>query len=578
MSTRYVWNRYTIRNTVQYEETKIGEIDVGQEEILYTISGEPAASFDPLYYALVDSWEDYVENPITFPYTVENGQAITIPPRRCLIFSPSKSAQTVQDGAIIYYNPTSSISANVICTNSGGSWSIAKKGTGTFAGDVIQYRATITDQQEKGSLIGPISGPSQSSYPSDGVQGNYWYTSQGSDNIDPTAVTYPSGPKSGVPITITVTPRANTYGGTISYQYEYTLDGGNVWNQLALTTAASQQYTIPKGTQTFRVRVQARDNMGFTSSDWIYGPQVNVVNNSAPSAPPTITVPVSPRGGAQTTITWTASSDVDGNLAGYELERQLDGGSWTSLYTGAGLSYLDTIPKGTATAAYRVRAYDADGEYSGYTTSATRTVVNNNPPVITSSLSGDLGTKSAGFTVPYTVTDEEGGTVTVAEQVGNLVKRTHTPTLGQEQTFHVEDQDGDYFFTQILNGSQTVRITATDEGGLSSTLELSFTKAVHSMSVTLETPLEVEEAITVAIMSVLCGIPADASYQLLATNNAKDAEPVWQDVTADVAAGRNIIFTNQVQANGPAFNFKLSASRSEGGQGGYVKSLKGAFQ
>ena len=578
MSTRYVWNRYTIRNTVQYEETKIGEIDVGQEEILYTISGEPAASFDPLYYALVDSWEDYVENPITFPYTVENGQAITIPPRRCLIFSPSKSAQTVQDGAIIYYNPTSSISANVICTNSGGSWSIAKKGTGTFAGDVIQYRATITEQQEKGSLIGPISGPSQSSYPSDGVQGNYWYTSQGSDNIDPTAVTYPSGPKSGVPITITVTPRANTYGGTISYQYEYTLDGGNVWNQLALTTAASQQYTIPKGTQTFRVRVQARDNMGFTSSDWIYGPQVNVVNNSAPSAPPTITVPVSPRGGAQTTITWTASSDVDGNLAGYELERQLDGGSWTSLYTGAGLSYLDTIPKGTATAAYRVRAYDADGEYSGYTTSATRTVVNNNPPVITSSLSGDLGTKSAGFTVPYTVTDEEGGTVTVVEQVGNLVKRTHTPTLGQEQTFHVEDQDGDYFFTQILNGSQTVRITATDEGGLSSTLELSFTKAVHSMSVTLETPLEVEEAITVAIMSVLCGIPADASYQLLATNNAKDAEPVWQDVTADVAAGRNIIFTNQVQANGPAFNFKLSASRSEGGQGGYVKSLKGAFQ
>ena len=429
-----------------------------------------------------------------------------------------------------------------------------------------------------GTSLGTVSGSSQSSYPSDGVQGSYWYTYQGSDNIDPTAVTYPSGPKSGVPITITVTPRANTYGGTISYQYEYTLDGGNVWNQLALTTAASRQYTIPKGTQTFRVRVQARDNMGFTSSDWIYGPQVNVVNNSAPSAPPTITVPVSPRGGAQTTITWTASSDVDGNLAGYELERQLDGGSWTSLYTGAGLSYLDTIPKGTATAAYRVRAYDADGEYSGYTTSATRTVVNNNPPVITSSLSGDLGTKSAGFTVPYTVTDEEGGTVTVAEQVGNLVKRTHTPTLGQEQTFHVEDQDGDYFFTQILNGSQTVRITATDEGGLSSTLELSFTKAVHSMSVTLETPLEVEEAITVAIMSVLCGIPADASYQLLATNNAKDAEPVWQDVTADVAAGRNIIFTNQVQANGPAFNFKLSASRSEGGQGGYVKSLKGAFQ
>lgn len=524
-----------------------------------------------LYYAILDAPPD-PGDVIELSSFTKNFTQIYVSSGQYVVFNDSNSFTFSFDITLYYCSDIQGYFFEV-SPNGVSKWEIL-----VYESAIYREKYGRTTEEAKGSFLDYVSGPSQSSYPSDGVQGSYWYTYQGSDNIDPTAVTYPGGPKSGVPITITVTPRANTYGGTISYQYEYSLDGGNVWNQLALTTAASRQYTIPKGTQTFRVRVQARDNMGFTSSDWIYGPQVNVVNNSAPSAPPTITVPVSPRGGAQTTITWTASSDVDGNLAGYELERQLDGGSWTSLYTGAGLSYLDTIPKGTATAAYRVRAYDADGEYSGYTTSATRTVVNNNPPVITSSLSGDLGTKSAGFTVPYTVTDEEGGTVTVAEQVGNLVKRTHTPTLGQEQTFHVEDQDGDYFFTQILNGSQTVRITATDEGGLSSTLELSFTKAVHSMSVTLETPLEVEEAITVAIMSVLCGIPADASYQLLATNNAKDAEPVWQDVTADVAAGRNIIFTNQVQANGPAFNFKLSASRSEGGQGGYVKSLKGAFQ
>ena len=524
-----------------------------------------------LYYAILDAPPD-PGDVIELSSFTKNFTQIYVSSGQYVVFNDSNSFTFSFDITLYYCSDIQGYFFEV-SHNGVSKWEIL-----VYESAIYREKYGRTTEEAKGSFLDYVSGSSQSSYPSDGVQGSYWYTYQGSDNIDPTAVTYPGGPKSGVPITITVTPRANTYGGTISYQYEYSLDGGNVWNQLALTTAASRQYTIPKGTQTFRVRVQARDNMGFTSSDWIYGPQVNVVNNSAPSAPPTITVPVSPRGGAQTTITWTASSDVDGNLAGYELERQLDGGSWTSLYTGAGLSYLDTIPKGTATAAYRVRAYDADGEYSGYTTSATRTVVNNNPPVITSSLSGDLGTKSAGFTVPYTVTDEEGGTVTVAEQVGNLVKRTHTPTLGQEQTFHVEDQDGDYFFTQILNGSQTVRITATDEGGLSSTLELSFTKAVHSMSVTLETPLEVEEAITVAIMSVLCGIPADASYQLLATNNAKDAEPVWQDVTADVAAGRNIIFTNQVQANGPAFNFKLSASRSEGGQGGYVKSLKGAFQ
>ena len=577
MSTRYVWGRYNFSPEYKLSDDycPVGSYEEGGT----LVNNGQMSSTTTLFYmasSLTMSYSDSrgaVARINDEDYDLVNYQYgnITVPAGMYFKAPLNSAYEKGEYSDPIYYAVTSCNIRGQVYENQ---WGNEYKGLFIRSGKVKE----VIPYTQKGSKVSDVSGTSQSSYPSDGVQGSYWYTYQGSDNIDPTAVTYPGGPKSGVPITITVTPRANTYGGTISYQYEYSLDGGNVWNQLALTTAASRQYTIPKGTQTFRVRVQARDNMGFTSSDWIYGPQVNVVNNSAPSAPPTITVPVSPRGGAQTTITWTASSDVDGNLAGYELERQLDGGSWTSLYTGAGLSYLDTIPKGTATAAYRVRAYDADGEYSGYTTSATRTVVNNNPPVITSSLSGDLGTKSAGFMVPYTVTDEEGGTVTVAEQVGNLVKRTHTPTLGQEQTFHVEDQDGDYFFTQILNGSQTVRITATDEGGLSSTLELSFTKAVHSMSVTLETPLEVEEAITVAIMSVLCGIPADASYQLLATNNAKDAEPVWQDVTADVAAGRNIIFTNQVQANGPAINFKLSASRSEGGQGGYVKSLKGAFQ
>lgn len=406
----------------------------------------------------------------------------------------------------------------------------------------------------------------------------YWYVYLGSDSIDPTAVGYSTtSPKGGNSITIKVTARSNTYGGTITYQYEVSLDGGSTWELLKTTTATSASYTIPKGTTQFRARVQARDNMGFTSTDWVYGSQLTVVNNSAPGAPGSITVPVSPRGGGETTITWTAATDVDGNLSGYQLERQLNGGAWSQVYTGSARSFVDVIPKGTATAAYRVRAYDADGEYGAYTTSATRTVVNNNPPVITSPLSGDLGTKESGFTVPYTVTDAEGGVVTVTEQVGSLVKRSYAVTLGEEQTFHVEDE-GDHFFLQILNGPQTVRITAADEGGLSSVLELTFTKAVYAMSVTLAEPLTVADAITVAIMSVLGSIPADAAYTLLATNNARDAAPVWQDVLADVKAGRNIVFANTVQSNGPAFNFKLAARRAEGGSGGYVQSLQGGFQ
>ena len=176
-----------------------------------------------------------------------------------------------------------------------------------------------------------------------------------------------------------------------------------------------------------------------------------------------------------------------------------------------------------------------------------------------------------------TVTDEDGDEVTVTEQVGELVKRTYTATLGQEQTFDVTD-GADRYFMRILNGPQTIQIKAVDSAGLSSVLELTFTKAVHAMSVTLASPLEVEDAISVAILSVLGSIPEDASYQVLVTNNAKDDSPVWEDATSAIKSGANIVFTNKTAANGPAFNFKLTASRGDSNTGGYVKLLKGAFQ
>lgn len=402
----------------------------------------------------------------------------------------------------------------------------------------------------------------------------YWYVYLGSDSIDPTKVSYPSSLKGGNSVTITVTPCSNTYGGTISYQYEVSVDGGSNWTQIALTTATTQSYTIPKGSATFRARVQARDNMGFTSSTWVYGTQYSVTNNSAPSAPGSITVPASPRGGEQTTITWTAATDVDGNLSGYCLERQLNGGSWTQIYKGTARSYADTIEKGTATVAYRVRAYDSDGAYGAYTTSATREVVNNTAPVISCSLSGDLGTKTTGFVVEYTVTDSEGGVVNVTEQVGSLVKRTYACTLGAANQFQIT---GEYFM-QILNGANVIKITATDAEGLSTVLTLTFTKAVYAASVTLEDPLEVEDAITLAILSVLGSIPVGHTYTVKVTNNAKDTAPVWQDVTSEVKSGSNIIFSNTTQTNGPAFNFRIEVARGSSSQAGYLQSITGGFQ
>ena len=88
-------------------------------------------------------------------------------------------------------------------------------------------------------------------------------------------------------------------------------------------------------------------------------------------------------------------------------------------YKGAALSFQDDIPKGEHTSVvYRVRAYDSFASYSSYTTAPSRTIDNNTAPVIACDLSGDLGEKSEGFSIQYTIKDAEKQEVTVIEKVG----------------------------------------------------------------------------------------------------------------------------------------------------------------
>ena len=53
-----------------------------------------------------------------------------------------------------------------------------------------------------------------------------------------------------------------------------------------------------------------------------------IIWNRAPSKPSSITVPSNVRGGESLSISWGASTDEDGNLSGYILERQVNGGAW----------------------------------------------------------------------------------------------------------------------------------------------------------------------------------------------------------------------------------------------------------
>lgn len=391
----------------------------------------------------------------------------------------------------------------------------------------------------------------------------------------PTSINLPSTIKGGALCSVSWSAATDPDGNLEGYIVERSYNGGSSWSQIYQGSATSTSTTIPHGTSTVMFRVCAYDTDG-EKSGWCTSSNKTVLNNRAPSAPPSINVPVSPQGGYTLGITWAASSDPDGNLEGYRVERQWDGkGSWTQIYQTSNLSYAETIPKGEHTSvAYRVRAYDTFGETSGYTTSPERTISNNTAPAIQCDLSGDLGDKSEGFTISYTVTDAENQTVNVTEKAGGMTNRTYQATLGQSNTFQITGA----FFQKILNGKQTAEIIATDSSGASTTLALTFTKKVHKAVITLSEPLAVENQITVCIIKVLGNIPADAAYKVEVTNNAADDAPAWEDATQDAKLGRNHVFVNKTQVNGWKFAFRVTAERGESQAAGYITSVQGGFQ
>lgn len=390
----------------------------------------------------------------------------------------------------------------------------------------------------------------------------------------PGSISVPSSIMGGTNISISWAKSSDAESNLAGYKVERSTNGGSSWSQIYQGTATSTTNNVAFGTTSVMYRVKAYDTEGLESG-WRTSSQVTVVNNNAPSAPPSIAVPNDVKGGSTLVISWTAASDSDGNLSGYILERSTDGGStYTQVYKGNALTYTDTITKGWSTVMYRVKAYDSYNAQSGYTTSTKRTVDNNTAPTITTSSAANLGTKSSGFTISYSVDDEDAGdTLTVTEKLDGTTKRTYTATRKATNSFAVTGE----YFQKITNGSHTLTVTVTD-GKATVTKTFTFTKTVTAASITLAQPMEADAQITLCAITVGGLIPADAVFKVEVTNNGKDSSPVWEDATTEARNGRNHLFTNQTAVNGFAFNFRVTAERGASGESGYIASIQGGFQ
>ena len=446
-------------------------------------------------------------------------------------------------------SPGCSVFNDALCVNSGGGWS---------------YRSCSYSCGIRPALILP----STLLVSDDGT------VSTNTAPSTPGSISVPSSIMGGTNISISWAKSSDAESNLAGYKVERSTNGGSSWSQIYQGTATSTTNNVAFGTTSVMYRVKAYDTEGLESG-WRTSSQVTVVNNNAPSAPPSIAVPNDVKGGSTLVISWTAASDSDGNLSGYILERSTDGGSsYTQVYKGNALTYTDTITKGWSTVMYRVKAYDSYNAQSGYTTSTKRTVDNNTAPTITTSSAANLGTKSSGFTISYSVDDKDAGdTLTVTEKLNGTTKRTYTATRKTTNSFAVTGE----YFQKITNGSHTMTVTVTD-GKATVTKTFTFTKAVTAASITLAKPMEADAQITLCAITVGGLIPADAVFKVEVTNNGKDSSPVWEDATTEARNGRNHLFTNQTAANGFAFNFRVTAERGASGESGYIASIQGGFQ
>ena len=345
-----------------------------------------------------------------------------------------------------------------------------------FSKVAVEYKAV----RVKGNTsYGNISSSSSGAYPENSYSGSYWYVSKGSDTIDPVSVSYSSSIQGGQTVEITINPSiGNVYGGTIKYKVEYQLNGGSWKVANSGTTSKNLSILVPAGTQTFRARATASDNMGFTSTTAVTGATVSVVNNAAP-----------------------------------------------------------VINCGTSS----------------------------------------LGEIAEPLSVTYSVSDEDGDTMTITEKIDGTTIRSYSAPSGSsgEQTFNPSAAQ----WLTTLNGSHTATITADDGKGGVTTHSISFTRAVYTMSVTLEEPMETDAAITKCVVNIARNLPVDAEWSLLVTNNAFDPDPVWEDITQYVKNGWNWVFENQTVTSGRyGFNFKLTCARGASGQGGSVDTISGGFE
>lgn len=299
--------------------------------------------------------------------------------------------------------------------------------------------------------------------------------------------------------------------------------------------------------------------------------------NTPPTKPTSIKAPDKVISKLEAEVSWSESTDPEGDAISYKLERALDRGEFVEVYKGALTKFKDVIAdKGHRLVVYKVTAIDANGDSSESLTSGEIPVIDNEIPVIETA-SSNLGKITTSFNVGYKIKDADSGqTWKVTESLDGKVLKTFDAKVGTSYNSKLSASD----WQKVLNGKHVLKIEVVDSEQGKDVKEISFEKAVTKLDFECaKAGLKgIDKMPERAILSMGATIPSGASIKVEITNNALDAKPAWQDCTTQVLGGDKIFFSNKAKtATQWAVNIRVTGDKKTATEVLSVSSIGGFY-
>ena len=202
-------------------------------------------------------------------------------------------------------------------------------------------------------------------------------------------------------------------------------------------------------------------------------------------------------------------------------------------------------------------------------------VKTNSAPLINYTGQADLGQLTSKPTIKYSVSDNEGDTITVTEKLNGEVIKQFTATSNTNYTITLTDE----FWLTCGKNTNTIEISASDVNGGTSYKYITFTRQVNKVQITTKNAIETDVAATKIMVSPDWD-KTGCTGKVEVCNNGFDASPTWEDMTTMAALNRPYVFTNKTKTAAKwGIKIRLTLTKNQGYEGEVaIYGFGGAFE